>query len=165
MQRLTSWPPTLNFTKTAFRSLRRSLKSPLNDKHAMRRQWLHMDVACSKTCYKTTKVLYFYCTLCGPASGFHKAVSVYHTWLSNNPVVGQTQAYPQDITPELLYRSNLYTSLSSLSLDFTYFVFLPYYYTVWSEQHDPLSSLLLLEAVFIYRVHPFSSNSSLDAKI
>lgn len=54
---------------------------------------------CCKTCYKTTKALYFHCTLCGPASGFHKAVSVYHTWLSNNPVVGQTQLYPEGITP------------------------------------------------------------------
>lgn len=70
---------------------------------------------CCKTCYKTTQALHFYCTWCGPASGFHKAVSVYHTWLSNNPVVGQTQLYPEDRTPENPRWSSLYTSLFSQS--------------------------------------------------
>lgn len=91
---------------------------------------------CCKTCYKTTKALYFYCTLCGPASGFHKAVSVYHTWLSNNPVVGQTQLYPEDITPEILRWSSLHMSFpsrSSLSPDFTLFVFPLYYLLSMSE--------------------------------
>lgn len=52
-----------------------------------------------KTCYTTTKALYFYCK--SPASGFHKAVSVYHTWLSNNNVIQQTPPYPEDITQEI----------------------------------------------------------------
>lgn len=82
---------------------------------------------CCKTCYKTTKALYFYCTLCGPASGFHKAVSVYHTWLSNNPVVGQTQLYPQDITPATYAgQVSIHPSLPALPF-FTLFVLLLYH--------------------------------------
>lgn len=130
---------------------------------------------CCKTCYKTTKALYFYCTLCGPASGFHKAVSVYHTWLSNNPVVGQTQLYPEDRTGEILCWSSLYRSLSShssLSPNFALFVYSLYYlYTLvqslqhglthlspcilHSCQYTRLSSPLLPEAV----VYPVCSHS------
>lgn len=133
---------------------------------------------CCKTCYKTTKALYFYCTLCGPASGFHKAVSVYHTWLSNNPVVGQTQLYPEDRTPEILYWSRQYTSLSyrfSLFPNLTPFVLSLYYiytdytitYTLYSGseylhlsscilnscQYTLLSSPLLPEAVCFQYAH------------
>lgn len=100
---------------------------------------------CCKTCYKTTKALYFYYTLCGPASGFHKAVSVYHTWLSNNPVVGQTQLYPEDITPEILCWSSLYMSRSfqsSLSPNFTLFVLSLYY--LYTKVQFKVSQMVLL---------------------
>lgn len=83
-----------------------------------------------KTCYTTTKALYFYCK--SPASGFHKAVSVYHTWLSNNNVVQQTPPYPEDITQEIgagqasIHRSlptlpflSISLSLSSSSITYT----------------------------------------------
>lgn len=83
-----------------------------------------------KTCYTTTKALYFYCK--SPASGFHKAVSVYHTWLSNNNVVQQTPPYPEDITQEIgagqasIHRSlptlpflSISLSLSSPSITYT----------------------------------------------
>lgn len=43
-----------------------------------------------KHAIRQQKCFTFYCTLRGPASGFHKAVSAYHTWLSDNPVVGHT---------------------------------------------------------------------------
>lgn len=103
---------------------------------------------CCKTCYKTTKALYFYCTLCGHAFGFHKAVSVYHTWLSNNPVVGQTQLHPEDISQETLCWSSLYTSLSSqssLTSNFTLFVLSLYYlYTTLSFR---ISDMVLLTYV------------------
>lgn len=47
---------------------------------------------------------------------FHKAVSVYHTWLGNNPVVGQT-TNPEDMAPKSQCKSGFYTSLF-LSLSF-----------------------------------------------
>lgn len=84
-----------------------------------------------KHAIRQQKLFTFYCTWCGPASGFHKAVSVYHTWLSNNPVVGQTQLYPEDITQEILYWSSLCTSLPSYSFplpNFALFVFSLFYY-------------------------------------
>ena len=69
--------------------------------------------ACNKTVYKKHCTL-FYGTFCGPASVFHEAVSICHTWLSNNPVVGQTKQNPGDITLKTFCWSILHCSASLL---------------------------------------------------
>lgn len=98
---------------------------------------------CCKTCYKTTKALCSCCTLCGPASGFHKAVSVYHTWLSNNPVVGQTQLYPADTTPHksCAGQASIHPQPFS-SFHFVFFVFSLNYVCSRSEYRTRSSSLI-----------------------
>ena len=63
----------------------------------------------------------FYCTLCGPASGFQKAVSVYHTWLSNNPVVGQTTVTWRYISRNLALVKSIRPSLPTLPFLLIYF--------------------------------------------
>ena len=95
--------------------------------------------ACNKTVYKKHCTL-FYGTFCGPASVFHEAVSICHTWLSNNPVVGQTKQNPGDITLKtfLLVNSPLQCLSPPLSLN-PFFSSFPFQY--WASVYYRLNSL------------------------
>lgn len=60
----------------------------------MHHQYLNMEVNAVKHAIRQQKHFTF-TALC---VALPLALSVCHTWLSNNPVVGQTQLYPEDIS-------------------------------------------------------------------